>query len=121
MCTTPPVRGGSHPTSVPNRPAAFAGTTATETGGLCCAGSAPDRRVAAGCAQEALVIDGVFPSAEDCAFANVLLVNKFLQSLDCAHPSHNLRLIMFEQEPIRGASDHELVIRGLRGDRLRGS
>jgi len=33
------------------------------------------------------VIDGVFPSAEDCAFANVLLVNKFLQSLDCAHPS----------------------------------
>ena len=73
-------------------------------GRLCCAGSAPDGRVAAGCAQEALVIDGVFPSAEDCAFANVLLVNKFLQSLDCAHPPRNLRLIMFEQEPIRGAS-----------------
>ena len=50
------------------------------------------------------MIDGVFPSAEDCAFANVLLVNKFLQSLDCAHPSRNLRLIMFEQEAISGAS-----------------
>ena len=49
------------------------------------------------------MIDGVFPSAEDCAFANVLLVNKFLQSLDCAHPSRNLRLIML-QEAIRGAS-----------------
>ena len=49
------------------------------------------------------MIDGVFPSAEDCAFANVLLVNKFLQSLDCAHPSRNLRL-MFEQEAISGAS-----------------
>ena len=52
------------------------------------------------------MIDGVFPSAEDCAFANVLLVNKFLQSLDCAHASRNLRLIMFleEHEAIRGAS-----------------
>ena len=46
------------------------------------------------------MIDGVFPSAEDCAFANVLLVNKFLQSLDCAHPSRNLRLVV----PIGGVS-----------------
>ena len=34
---------------------------------------------------KALVIEGVFPSKRECVFANVLLVNKFLQSLDYQH------------------------------------
>ena len=50
---------------------------------------APDVEYAAGpwklAADEALVIEGVFPSNEECAFANVLLINKFLQSLDYQH------------------------------------
>jgi hypothetical protein len=34
---------------------------------------------------EALVIQGVWPAERDCIFANVLLLNKFMQSLDYQH------------------------------------
>ncbi len=34
---------------------------------------------------EALVIEGSWPSRDDCIFANVLLLNKFMQSLDYHH------------------------------------
>ena len=50
---------------------------------------APDVHYAAGpwklAPHEALVIEGVMPSKDDCVFANVLLINKFLQSLDYQH------------------------------------
>ena len=34
---------------------------------------------------EALIIEGIWPSKEDCIFANVVLLNKFMQSLDYQH------------------------------------
>ena len=50
---------------------------------------APDVHYAAGpwklAPQEALIIEGIFPSSDECVFANVILQNKFLQSLDYQH------------------------------------
>jgi len=50
---------------------------------------APDVDYAAGpwklAPDEALIIQGKFPTKQDCIFANVLLLNKFLQSLDYQH------------------------------------
>ena len=34
---------------------------------------------------QALIIEGKFPSDDECVFANVLLLNKFMQSLDYQH------------------------------------
>ena len=50
---------------------------------------APDVHYAAGpwklAPGEALVIEAQFPQEDECVFANVLLLNKFLQSLDYQH------------------------------------
>lgn len=50
---------------------------------------APDVHYAAGpwklAPHEALIIDGYFPSFDECVFANVILQNNFLQSLDYQH------------------------------------
>lgn len=50
---------------------------------------APDVHYAAGpwklASYQALIIEGTFPSFEECIFANVILQNKFLQSLDYQH------------------------------------
>ena len=50
---------------------------------------APDVHYAAGpwklAPHEALIIEGIFPSFEECVFANIILQNKFLQSLDYQH------------------------------------
>ena len=66
---------------------------------------APDVEYAAGpwklAADEALVIEGVFPSNEECAFANVLLINKFLQSLDYQHG----RSTHFNRRQVKGLGD----------------
>lgn len=66
---------------------------------------APDVNYAAGpwklAPHEALVIEGIFPSAEECVFANVLLINKFLQSLDYQHG----RSTSFNRRQIKGLGD----------------
>ena len=50
---------------------------------------APDVHYAAGpwklLPHEALIIQAEFPNEEECVFANVLLLNKYLQSLDYQH------------------------------------
>ena len=50
---------------------------------------APDVHYAAGpwklLPTQALIIEGIFPSYEECVFANVILQNKYLQSLDYQH------------------------------------
>lgn len=66
---------------------------------------APDVHYAAGpwklLPHEALIIEGKFPSFEDCAFANVILQNKFLQSLDYQHG----RSQHFNRRQIKGMGD----------------
>lgn len=71
------------------KPGLFIGTCDEDDPGTVCGAGAPDVHYAAGPwdlePQQALVIEGRFPSEEECVFANVLLVNKFLQSLDYQH------------------------------------
>ena len=69
---------------VPNvigKPGKFYGTSS--------GAGAPDVDYAAGPwklgSDEAMVIRGVWPAKQDCIFANVLLLNKFMQSLDYQH------------------------------------
>ena len=96
--------------NVIGKPGLFIGTTS----GV----GAPDVHYAAGpwklTYEEALVIDGKFPSFEECVFANVILQNKFLQSLSYQHgrsqhfnrrqiknlgPDGSYRLVLSHKDP----------------------
>ena len=67
--------------NVIGKPGKFIGTSS--------GAGAPDVDYAAGPwklnPDQALVIEGMWPSRKDCVFANMLLLNKFMQSLDYQH------------------------------------
>ena len=67
--------------NVIGKPGKFVGTSS--------GAGAPDVDYAAGPwklnANQALIIEGKWPSRKDCIFANMLLLNKFMQSLDYHH------------------------------------